>query len=64
MHYMIKKWEKNKQSVPDCKRLISPAVVSFLGEKGDVRGKNILLIITKLHEAVNGRGIGKEEHLT
>lgn len=52
---------KNKQSVPDCERLISPAVVSFLREKGDVKGANILSIICNWHKAVDGRGLSEEE---
>jgi hypothetical protein len=52
---------KNKQSVPDCKRLISPAVVSFLREKGDVKGANILSVICNWHKAVDGRGLSEEE---
>jgi hypothetical protein len=52
---------KNKQSVPDCERLISPAVVSFLREKGDVRGASILSIISNWHKAVDGRSLSEEE---
>ncbi len=51
---------KNKQSVPDRERLISPAVVSFLRKKGDETGANILSTISNWHKAVDGRGLSEE----
>lgn len=51
---------KNKQSVPDSERLISPAVVSFLRKKGDERGARVLSIIGNWHKAVDGRGLSEE----
>lgn len=51
---------KNKQSVPDCERLISPAVVSFLRERGDEEGARVLSTISNWHKAVDGRGIDEE----
>ena len=51
---------KNKQLVPDCERLISTGVVSFLREKGDERGAAVMSKIPNWHMAVDGRGLSEE----
>jgi hypothetical protein len=55
---------KNKQSVPDCERLISPAVVSFLRNKGDESGAKVLSIISNWHKAVDGRALSEDVRST
>ena len=52
---------KNKQSVPDCERLISPGVISFLERKGHTSGAHVLRRIHNWHKAVDGRGLYEEQ---
>ena len=52
---------KNKQSVPDCERLISPGVISFLEQKGHTSGAGVLRQIHNWHKAVDGRGLSEEQ---
>ena len=52
---------KNKQSVPDCERLVNPRVISFLERKGDVSGAHVLRIIHNWHKAADGRGLSEEQ---
>ena len=48
---------KNKQSVPDCERLVGPGVISFLQRKGHESGAEVLRLIHNWHKAVDGRGL-------
>ena len=48
---------KNKQSVPDCERLISPGVISFLEKKGHTESAKVIRIFHRWHKAVDGRGL-------
>lgn len=50
---------KNKQSVPDCERLIGPGVISFLQRKGHKSGAKVLRLIHNWHKAVDGRGLSE-----
>lgn len=52
---------KNKQSVPDCERIISPGVISFLERKGHKTGAHVLRTIHNWHKAVDGRGLSEAE---
>lgn len=51
---------KNKQSVPDCERMISPGVLSFLNRVGHVTGATILQTVHNWHKAVDGRGLSED----
>ena len=55
---------KNKQSVPDCERLIGPGVISFLERKGHTSGASIIRLIHNWHKAVDGRGLSEEQRST
>jgi hypothetical protein len=55
---------KNKQSVPDCERLVSPGVVDFLERVGNARGAKIIRTIHNWHKAVDGRGLNEATRLT
>ena len=48
---------RNKQSVPDCERLISPGVISFLEQNGHTSNARIIKHLHKWHKAVHGRGL-------
>ncbi len=50
---------KNKQSVPDCERLISLGVISFLEKKGYAESAKVIRIIHQWHKAVDGRGLSE-----
>lgn len=52
---------KNKQSVPDCERLISPGVISFLERKGHASGAGVLKLIHNWHKAADGRGLSEAQ---
>ena len=53
---------KNKQSVPDCERIVGPGVISFLKNRGDVASTvEVLQIIHKWHKAVDGRGLSESD---
>ena len=52
---------KNKQSVPDCERMISTGVISFLERKGHKSGANVLQLIRNWHRAVDGRGLSETQ---
>lgn len=52
---------KNKQSVPDCERLINPGVITFLKRKGHEKEAHIVKIIHNWHKAVDGRGLSEEQ---
>ena len=52
---------KNKQSVPDCERLISPGVISFLEPKGHESGARVIQLIHNWHKAVDGRGLSEAQ---
>ena len=51
---------KNKQSVPDCERIISLGVVSFMEKNGHLSECKVLTILRNWHRAVGGRGISEE----
>lgn len=51
---------KNKQSVPDCERIISRGVIQFLKTHGYINEARVLEIIRKWHMAVDGRGLSEE----
>lgn len=51
---------KNKQSVPDCERLISPGVIACL-EKTHKSGADVIRIIHNWHKAVDGRGLNENQ---
>lgn len=55
---------KNKQSVPDCERLIGPGVISFLERKGHIGGASIIRRIHNWHKAFDGRGLTEEQRST
>ena len=50
---------KNKQSVPDCERLTSTGVLSFLDGKGYTSTAKVIRIIHNWHKAVDGRGLSE-----
>ena len=52
---------KNKQSVPDCERLISPGVIAFLERKGHSSSAGVLKLIHNWHKAVDGRGLSEAQ---
>ena len=53
---------KNKQSVPDCERVVGPGVISFLKNRGDAASTvEVLQIIHKWHKAVDGRGLSESD---
>ena len=55
---------KNKQSVPDCERMISLGVISFMEKNGHLNESRVLSILQNWHRAVDGRGIPEETRLT
>lgn len=52
---------KNKQSVPDCERLISPGVIAFMEKNGHVKDALIIKRLHNWHKAVDGRGLSENE---
>ena len=52
---------KNKQSVPDCERLISTGVINALAKQGHASGVEVLTIFRNWHRAVDGRGLTNSE---
>lgn len=52
---------KNEQSVPDCERLVSEGVISFLERAGHDDCAKVIRIIHNWHKAVDGRGICENE---
>ena len=52
---------KNKQSVPDCERMISPGVITFMESNGHHEDAKILRLLHNWHKAVDGRGLTEEE---
>lgn len=52
---------KNKQSVPDCERLINPGVISLLEQKGHKSGARVIKRIYNWHKAVDGRGLPENQ---
>ena len=52
---------KNKQSVPDCERMISRGVVQFLKMRGYKNEARVLEIFRQWHLAADGRGICEED---
>lgn len=55
---------KNKQSVPDCERLVSPGVISFFERNGKARSAKIIRTIHNWHKAVDGRGLDESTRST
>lgn len=55
---------KNKQSVPDCERLIGPGVITFLEKKGHTSGAGVIRRIHNWHKAVDGRGLSEAQRST
>ncbi|XP_028416819.1 uncharacterized protein LOC114541027 [Dendronephthya gigantea] len=51
---------KNKQSVPDCERMISQGVIQFLNTRGYSNEARVLEIFRHWHLAADGRGISEE----
>ena len=51
---------KNEQYVPDCERLISKRVISFMEKNCHHAEAKILSIIHNWHKAVDGRGLSEE----
>ena len=47
----------NKQSVPDCERVISLKVISFMEKNNHVEEAKVLKTIHNWHKAVDGRGL-------
>ena len=50
---------KNKQSVPDCERMISPGVVAYLEKNGYSSTAKVIKILHNWHKAVDGRGLSE-----
>jgi len=50
---------KNKQSVPDCEKMISPGVISFMESKG-YEDKKVIQLLHNWHKAVDGRGLTED----
>lgn len=50
---------KNKQSVPDCERVISPGVISFMERNNHPEEATVLKTIHNWHKAVDGRGLNE-----
>lgn len=51
---------KNKQSVPDCERVVSPGVIAFMEKKDHLAEAKVLRTIHNWHKAVDGRGIDEQ----
>ena len=49
----------NKQSVPDCERVISPGVISFTERNNHPEEATVLKTIHNWHKAVDGRGLSE-----
>ena len=52
---------KNKQSVPDCERLIGRGVIDFLRTAGHESDAKIIEVLHNWHKAVDGRGLSEEQ---
>lgn len=52
---------KNKQSVPDCEKMISPGVISFMERNGYHEDAKVIRLLHNWHKAVDGRGLTEEE---
>ena len=50
---------KNKQSIPDCERVISPGVISFMERNNHPEEVTVLKTIHNWHKAVDGRGLNE-----
>ena len=48
---------KNKQSVPDCERMVSPGVIQLFECKGKAKTSKIIRTIHNWHKAADGRGL-------
>ena len=48
---------KNKQSVPDCERIVSPGVIGFMERNNHLEEAKVLKTIHNWHKAVDGRGL-------
>jgi hypothetical protein len=55
---------KNKQSVPDCERIISVGVISFMEKNGHLSDSRVLTVLRNWHRAVDGRGLSDETRLS
>ena len=51
---------KNKQSVPDCERVVSRGVIEYLEKNKYCNEAKILKIIHNWHKAVDGRGLSED----
>lgn len=52
---------KNKQSVPDCERMINLGVISFMESSGHQEDAKIVRLLHNWHKAADGRGLSEEE---
>ena len=50
---------KNKQSVPDCERVISLGVISFMEKKGYSSTAKVIKVMHNWHKAVDLRGLSE-----
>ena len=48
---------KNKQSVPDCEKIISLGVIAFMEKNNHLEEAKVLKTIHNWHKAVDGRGL-------
>lgn len=48
---------KNKQSVPDCEKIISLGVIAFMEKNNHLEEAKVLKTIHSWHKAVDGRGL-------
>ena len=52
---------KNKQSVPDCERLIGRGVIDYLRRRGYESDVRVIERLHNWHKAVDGRGLSEEQ---
>ena len=52
---------QHKQSVPDCERLLSPAMARFMGANNYTEDERFITIISNWHKASDGRGLSEEK---
>ena len=52
---------QHKQSVPDCERLLSPAMANFMERQGYTEEARFIGVISNWHKASDGRGLAEEQ---
>ena len=55
---------QHKQSVPDCERLLSPAMAKFMKRHNYKDEERFISLVSNWHKASDGRGLSEEQRHT